>query len=78
MQNQMDTIGTIGDETRPAPGFGGLVGRVVRVGVSLVLTWQQRVRERHMLACMDDYILRDLGLSRADVMTEAGKPFWRP
>jgi uncharacterized protein YjiS (DUF1127 family) len=27
---------------------------------------------------LDDRMLRDIGLARADVENEAGKPFWRP
>jgi uncharacterized protein YjiS (DUF1127 family) len=77
MSNQFNAIDTIGT-LRPLSGFGGSVVRAVRRGVNVLLTWQQRARERQLLACMDDHILRDLGLSRADVMREHVKPFWRP
>ncbi|MBL8836218.1 MAG: DUF1127 domain-containing protein [Alphaproteobacteria bacterium] len=36
----------------------------------------QRDRERHMLNDIDDRMLRDIGLDRADVLAEASKPFW--
>ena len=42
-----------------------------------VLAWQERARQRHTLASLDDYLLRDMGISRSDVSTESGKPFWR-
>lgn len=42
-----------------------------------LLTWQQRQAERRHLAMLDDYLLRDVGLSRADVEQESSKPFWR-
>jgi uncharacterized protein YjiS (DUF1127 family) len=45
-------------------------------GVGLVLTWQERSRERRHLAELPDHVLRDVGLSRADVAHEAAKPFW--
>jgi len=42
-----------------------------------LLLWQRRANERHALAHLDDRILRDLGLNRAEVAWEARKPFWR-
>ena len=45
--------------------------------LSLVFLWQDRMRQRHQLAEMDDYMLRDIGLSRADAERESRKHFWR-
>ena len=42
------------------------------------LTWAERSRQRRQLATFDDHMLRDIGVSRADVMAETAKPFWRP
>lgn len=42
-----------------------------------LLTWQARANERAHLAALDDRMLRDIGLSRADVAQECAKPFWR-
>jgi uncharacterized protein YjiS (DUF1127 family) len=42
-----------------------------------LLLWQERARQRHHLRELDDRMLRDLGLSRADIEREATKPFWR-
>jgi uncharacterized protein YjiS (DUF1127 family) len=42
-----------------------------------VLDWQDRARQRHNLLAMDDHLLRDIGVSRADLENEAAKPFWR-
>ena len=36
-----------------------------------------RHRARLHLQTLDDRMLKDLGLSRADVSRESGKPFWR-
>jgi uncharacterized protein YjiS (DUF1127 family) len=44
----------------------------------LLLTWQERASERANLAALDDHMLKDMGLSRADVEHESSKPFWRP
>lgn len=37
-----------------------------------------RVRQREALAALEPEILRDLGLSEADVWREVRKPSWRP
>ena len=39
--------------------------------------WQARRTQRLALAGLDGRLLKDLGLSRADVARETGKPFWR-
>jgi uncharacterized protein YjiS (DUF1127 family) len=44
--------------------------------VDLVLTWQDRARERRELGRLTDRDLNDIGLSRAEITREAAKPFW--
>ncbi|MCP4471671.1 MAG: DUF1127 domain-containing protein [Gammaproteobacteria bacterium] len=39
--------------------------------------WQRRSNERRLLAQMNDHILNDIGLTRADVNTETAKYFWQ-
>jgi len=34
-------------------------------------------RERRALASLDDWMLKDIGVSRADVEGELAKPIWR-
>ena len=53
----------------------GLSG-LLRAALDLLFTWQERADQRHALAMLEDYQLRDIGLSRADVAREATKPFW--
>jgi uncharacterized protein YjiS (DUF1127 family) len=53
-----------------------LAGRVDRA-IDLLLTWYERSRQRRQLLALSTHMLRDIGLSRADVEGEAGKPFWR-
>ncbi|MCB2102533.1 MAG: DUF1127 domain-containing protein [Rhodobacterales bacterium] len=53
-------------------GLGGLLGLVERVQV-----WQDRIRQRRLLARLDDRMLSDIGIGRADVDHEIDKPFWR-
>ena len=40
-------------------------------------TWLDRHAQRLELAELDDHMLHDVGLSRADVEREVAKPFWR-
>ena len=47
-------------------------------GCEAVLIWAERARQRRQLAGLNDYMLRDIGLTRADVAGETRKPFWRP
>jgi uncharacterized protein YjiS (DUF1127 family) len=53
---------------------GEAAGRVAEIG----LTWLERSRQRRQLAELNDYMLRDIGLTRVDAWNEAEKPFWRP
>ena len=39
--------------------------------------WQQRSAERDRLLQMDNRLLKDIGLNRADADREGRKPFWR-
>ena len=55
------------------PGFA------VRIGALLdtVAKWQERRRQRLALAALDDHMLSDIGITRADVDAEVTRPFWR-
>lgn len=50
--------------------FGAVVDALYR--------WQSRYTERRQLRQLSDHLLKDIGLSRADVEREASKPVWRP
>jgi len=51
--------------------------RVLQAAIDLACAWRQRAIERRELAQLGDREIRDLGLSRGDVLTELHKPFWR-
>ncbi|WP_217477096.1 DUF1127 domain-containing protein [Stutzerimonas stutzeri] len=59
-----------------------VVRRSVSFGQVLLGFWQQLrrwhslYRQRRQLAALSDDMLKDLGLSRADIDTEANRPFW--
>jgi uncharacterized protein YjiS (DUF1127 family) len=42
-----------------------------------VREWRRRVRGRAELAELDDRMLKDIGLTRADAEFLSNKPFWR-
>ena len=41
------------------------------------IAWLERIRERQQLAGLSDDMLKDIGVSRADVEHVVEKPFWR-
>jgi uncharacterized protein YjiS (DUF1127 family) len=45
--------------------------------IATVGEWRRRARERAELAALDERILRDIGLTRADAEFLSNKPFWR-
>lgn len=48
-----------------------------RTAATLFRVWPERLRQRGRLLELTDDELRDVGLSRADVRRETGKPVWR-
>jgi uncharacterized protein YjiS (DUF1127 family) len=62
---------------------GAAARRSASVGVSslrslaaLAGVWFDRMRSRDSLARMDDRLLADIGLTRAEAEAEASRPFW--
>jgi uncharacterized protein YjiS (DUF1127 family) len=59
--------------------IAGVTGVAVALrAAQTVQTWRHRAAGRRLLARMSDWERRDIGISRADVLQEVGKPFWRP
>jgi uncharacterized protein YjiS (DUF1127 family) len=40
-------------------------------------SWCERSRVRRQLAVMNERELQDMGICRADIAEEIGRPFWR-
>jgi uncharacterized protein YjiS (DUF1127 family) len=57
--------------------IGTTLGRLAVRAVDMLLTWQERTAARRHLSGLDDRLLADMGLSRADASRETDKPFWR-
>jgi uncharacterized protein YjiS (DUF1127 family) len=49
-------------------------GLVVR---DTIRVWSERTRQRRQLQSLPDHMLNDIGVSRADIFRECGKPFWK-
>lgn len=77
----MDTILRPSRMTRP-PGLGrastllGGLGALALFALDLAMLWLTLARERRTLSRLDDRLLRDIGLSRADVEAETSRRFW--
>ncbi len=57
-----------------------VIARLARLPLAILgilLVWQERGQQRRHLAALDDRLLRDMGMSRADAAREAAIPFWR-
>lgn len=67
---------------RIAPGARALsqplrwLARSTRAAIKAVRDCNDRIHAREDLRDMDEWQLRDLGLTRPDVMAEVNRPFW--
>ncbi len=55
----------------------GVEGKGIVRLIDWLLDGMDRARQRHALGRLDDHLLKDIGLTRADVHREYDKPFWR-
>ncbi|MDY0884658.1 DUF1127 domain-containing protein [Dongia soli] len=58
-------------------GCWDLLGSLLLAGFDWLARCHEAARQRRALGAMDDDQLKDLGLSRADIEDEIGRPFWR-
>lgn len=71
------------DHAAPSTGGRATAGIVRLVSVAAVRavaaidTMMTRRRSRLQLHSLDDRMLKDIGVSRAEVVAESCKPFWR-
>ena len=61
---------------RDAPVLRSLADALTRI-VDTLFLWQERAEQRRFLAMANNEILGDIGIGRAEIMAETGKPFWR-
>ena len=80
----MKTVTYAGSSVRPSGKGDSVIRGVLRsidsgllAAVDVTLGWHRRISDRNALRSMDDRLLKDIGLSQADVEHEVSKPFWR-
>ncbi|MGH6899984.1 MAG: DUF1127 domain-containing protein, partial [Geminicoccaceae bacterium] len=61
----------------PQAGLGATAGRALARVAEALVAWHERARQRSALTELSDYMLCDIGISRAEAIDEAEKPFWR-
>jgi uncharacterized protein YjiS (DUF1127 family) len=74
MQTHASTVAT-GAWIKPAR----IVRRAMHLAARLArvaLRWHELARQRRALLRLDDRMLKDIGISRADAVGEASRPFW--
>jgi len=83
MTDCIDTIPVRPLESTTVWLFRGLL-RVARAGDRMtsavllaLIEWRWRVSQREILRSLDDRMLKDVGLSRADLDCELQKSFWQ-
>lgn len=68
----------VGPVRRVSPRGAQHAGRSINGRIVATLReWRRRARDRGQLARLDDRLLRDIGLTRADAEFLSNKPFWR-
>ena len=67
----------IGVGTRRAAGFASF-GAILQRSRATLRTWLVRRQQRRTLSDLDDHLLRDIGLTPAEVARERAKRFWHP
>lgn len=61
---------------RMAAGVGPGLGRLIFSTPRTLKLWYERHRQRRRLAQLDERLLRDIGIDRAEAMREVSKAFW--
>ena len=61
---------------RLAARLGGGVQRLAEIGFARLLHWHELARQRRALLALNDHMLEDIGISRAEAEREASRPFW--
>jgi uncharacterized protein YjiS (DUF1127 family) len=49
-----------------------------RGAIERILGWQEVARQRRSLLTLNEHMLKDIGITRADALREASRPFWDP
>lgn len=72
---QYETLERLTETHTPDASATGLAHLPTRL-LETLSVWNSRIRQRKHLGELDSRLLKDMGLSRADVHKEMRKPFW--
>ena len=73
MKGQYGFVGTLHhDQALGSPSHDNLIERAWKQ----FKRWNQLARQRHQLATLNDEMLKDIGLTRGDVLQESERHFW--
>ncbi|GGC01615.1 hypothetical protein GCM10011352_29720 [Marinobacterium zhoushanense] len=73
MNSSVKTVAPADAVQSQTVGFNTRLKRLLkRIG-----EWRQRHRQRDQLMALSPWMLKDIGISRADAVHEGSKPFWR-
>jgi uncharacterized protein YjiS (DUF1127 family) len=73
-----ETFGTaVAAHRHPRTGHPNILLRAASAMVETLYLWQERAAQRAHLAGLENHILKDMGIDRAEAEREAAKPFWR-
>lgn len=67
-----DGVQTVGTASSLLTGARGVLVGIVET----LLRWQELSVQRRQLLELDAHMLKDIGISRADAVREAKRPFW--
>lgn len=62
---------------RPTAGLAARLRRWAAAVAATMHTWDARARQRHHLRSLDDHMLKDIGLTRGEVIFESRKLPWQ-
>ncbi len=72
----MSTLSSFQGQKGRADGCLDLSSLSIEKVLNVLKVWTSRARQRRALSKLDDRMLKDIGLSRAEARQEAVKPFW--
>ena len=61
----------------PSLGLVAILAPWLRRTIETLELWARRIRDRDALLRLDDHVLKDIGLTRAEAEAQWRKPFWR-
>ena len=72
-------ISTAYDHLKSPPSLEskGTAPTVIEIMLAVIRVWSERYRSRSLLAGLSERELRDMGVCRAEIANEIGKPFWQ-